>query len=173
MDEILVRIPCPDCGHDIEVMDGPGGVATCAGCHRDFALKGRLCPDCGTYHAKKTAVCRQCHHPLSRTCDNCGASNWAGDETCHKCGTPLDIFSGLKVGGERPLKADWIEQINRDTEAASQKRMAGMVEKEEKRQADVARRDAKKKAEEQKMLIMAVSGLAVVVVIAIVFVLLF
>ncbi len=151
-------------------MDGHGGVATCAGCHKDYVLKGRLCPDCGTYHAKKTAVCANCSHPLYRTCDECATSNWAGDVVCQKCGSPLDIFSGLKVGGERPLKTELIDKINRESEAASQKRMARMVKKEEKRQADNARREAKKKAEEQKIILLAAVGLVIVVLIVIAFV---
>jgi len=173
MDEILDRIPCPNCRAEIEVMVGHGKSVDCSVCHQNFVLNGRLCPDCGRYHEKKTAVCSQCHHQLTRVCDECATSNWAGDEVCQKCDTPLDVLSGLKVGGERPLKADWIEQINRDSEAASQQWMAGMMEKEDQRQADVARRDAKKNAEERKILIMAVVGVAIVVISVVIFLLLF
>lgn len=150
-----------------------GESVDCPVCHKNFVLNGRLCPDCGRYHAKKTAVCSQCHHPLTHVCSECATSNWAGDDLCQKCGTPLDVLAGLKMGGERPLKADWIEQINRDSEASSQKRMAGMMEKEAHRQADVARRDARKKAEETKMLVVAFGGAAIVIIFVIVFLLLF
>lgn len=173
MNEILDRIPCPNCRAEMVVMDDHGDVVDCAVCGRSFVLNGRLCPDCGRYHEKKTAVCTQCHHPLIRNCDECTTANWAGDEVCQKCGTPLDVFSGLKVGGKRPLKADLIEQINRESEVNSQKRMAGMMEKEELRQADVARREAKKNAEETKMLLIALVGVAIIVISVIIFLLLF
>ena len=173
MSEILDRIPCPNCRNEIEVMIGHGESVDCPVCHQNYVLNGRLCPDCGRYHEKKTAVCSQCHHQLVRVCDECTSSNWAGDEVCQKCGTPLDVLSGLKVGGKRPLKAAWIEQINRDSEAASQERMAGMMEKEAQRQADAARYEAKKSAEDQKMVMAAIGGLAAVIILVILFILLF
>ena len=173
MNEILDRIPCPNCRYQIEVMVEHGESVDCPVCHQHVVLNGRLCPDCGQYHEKKTAVCAQCHHPLTYVCNECATGNWAGDDVCQKCGTSLDVLAGLKVAGERPLKAEWIEQINRDAEASSQKRMAGMMEKEGQRQADAARREAKRNAEEQKLLLMGVGGLAVVVILAILFILLF
>ncbi len=169
MNEILDIVSCPHCGRDIEVMVEHGESVLCASCRRVYVLAGQLCMDCGTYHVEKTAVCSRCFRPLSRTCDNCAASNWAADEVCGQCGSPLDIFSGLKGGGERPLTADLIKKVNSESEAASKKRMAGMMKKEAERQADNARREAKKKAEEKKMMLYAVGIFAIVALIITVF----
>lgn len=161
------EVTCPYC-EQVMMVDERLDEVTCGQCQHDFRLLNRLCPNCGTYHEQETAVCEECGQPLSRLCNNCHTANWAGNDHCKACSEPLTTFSlvnasTLKGNIKRQQEhQQFAREVKIKEEEDSKKRMAGMLAKEQKRQAELQRLSQQKR--QQDYLLLGIGAVLVVVV---------
>lgn len=171
---ILEEVACPNCQNPIDVREH-GAHVVCDACGSRFILRGRLCPHCNTYHEEERDFCAQCGEPLTRVCRQCGTDNWAGDEYCAACGAALDIFDLLALQDEQVRHAflekrrQQIRQLREREEAASAGRREELEAIEAARQAEVNRRLAQQREQERRLLLIVFAGVAVFVVLLVVY----
>lgn len=153
--EILQQVVCPSCQNPIDVRRH-GQHVVCDACGSHYILRGRLCPNCNTYHSTEKPFCGACGTALERVCRNCNTNNWAGDEYCIRCGQPMDIFEILALQ-HKDKRREYlarrhaqIRDLRAQEEEASQKRMAELeaiaaaYEQEEQRRLALRRAQDKK-----------------------------
>ena len=171
----LSHIPCTFCqGAGLEVQTATRAV--CKFCGTVNSLEGVLCAECASLNPAKADVCGECGRGLYRACVNCGTRNWNGHDHCEKCGQPLDTLSFMapRSGQNTASRLDEQQRGSRSLKAqeasAADRRMAGMMEIEERRQQTL--RAAGERSAANERLIMTVTIVAVVaflVLVAVVF----
>lgn len=169
---ILEKVSCPSCGSPIQLNQltdkGEGAYIHCDACGSEFILRGHICPYCGAYHEQEMSFCRQCGQSLIRRCPKCEYNNWIGNEYCLQCGAVLDILELIVqrhnhgTAGRLNLQMDKARALKDAEEAASRARQARLMEKERRRQEQIRRDLAERKAQEQKMYTYFLIGVVVV-----------
>ena len=97
---------------------------------------------------------------MNRVCQKCYTRNWAGDEYCKNCGAAMDIFELLHIQTAQTTADRLYEQQKRSREykeqerIASEKRMAELMEIEDERQRELARRREIQKKKDQRTYLM-------------------
>lgn len=160
---MLHDLACPSCGAPGLEPRQPDGALVCKFCGHEYSTHGRVpCPHCDTLNDPHADFCAQCGKKLKRSCPACGFENWAGAEFCSQCGRDLDTLEIITSRYAQGFK-DTLQQqrqqagsLKAGEEAASQKRLAVMWEKERQRQAEMAKDRSRQKAQQNMLLIMAV-----------------
>lgn len=167
-----IIVECPNCNQPVNVT-GLSESATCPTCTHQFPLNSHFCPDCFSFYEDETAVCIQCSAAINLVCHRCDTSNWAGNEICRNCGAELDIFEMIHdhtKQGERERLQKMMREANQIKAAelkAADQRMAVLMEIEQERQIELARRQAIQKRKETIMLTLGI-GIAVLFLLALV-----
>src|ERR1041384_33886 len=133
---MLREIPCSHCaGVGLELQ--PDGSALCKFCGAQNTLAGPICPRCERVNPAGAEHCEICRQVLTRVCPNCQSKNWSGADRCTQCGQSLDALEFVARRWLTDVRSEQQQQapgIKAQEEAASQRRMAQMLEMEERRQ---------------------------------------
>jgi ribosomal protein L40E len=173
----LEQLECPDCGSNTLVSNADGTM-TCSFCGNHYAApEGGVCPACGEVNDKEAGYCRQCGYDLIRECPRCGADNPHGATHCQNCGRSLSVLETV-VERVQMRTADRLDRQMRDAgdikaqeEAASQRRLEEMWEREYERQQAIAEAQIEQKRQEMLLMRLAFAGVALFILILIVAVL--
>ncbi len=155
---MLIELACPNCKNSIDPRDH-GKHVTCDACGSQFILDGHFCANCHAYYSEERGFCQECGSAMNRVCRKCNTPNWAGDEYCQKCGAALDIFELLHQQNQHKTADRLIEQQESARElkakeaAASEKRMADLVNIERERQIKLAQRRQVQKQKDKQLFI--------------------
>ncbi|WP_420627692.1 double zinc ribbon domain-containing protein [Candidatus Leptofilum sp.] len=169
-DDILVQLACPSCTHPINLKE-QGQQISCPACSSHLLLDGHVCPNCGEYHKVDSGFCHTCGTALTRTCERCHTRNWAGAEYCQDCGAALDIFQLLSLHNKHSTMSRLDEQMREaqffkeKEKADSERRMTGLIEKEQARLQDIRERQAAQKKQDQQLIFTAVLVLSLFILI--------
>jgi ribosomal protein L40E len=173
----LEQLECPDCGSKA-LVSNPDGTMTCSFCGNHYAApEGVLCPACGEVNDAKAGYCRQCGYDLIRECPRCGADNPHGATHCQNCGRSLSVLETVVERAQIRTADRLVRQmheagdIKAQEEAASQRRLEEMWEREYERQQTIAEAQAEQKRQEMLLMRLALIGVALFIVILIVVVL--
>ncbi len=176
----MYQIACPNCtaALDLRRRSADGAYVYCEACGSEFALKGHVCPYCGTYHEQEVGFCHRCGAGLTRRCPKCDTVNWIGNEYCTNCGASLDILELIvqrhiqDVEGRLYQQMDEAERVKAAEMAASQARMERLLAEEREFQAAIQQRLLEQKRQERKILTIVLSVAVVLFVVIIVIALL-
>ena len=169
---LIPEMRCPVCDKGIELNSDVVDV-TCLQCQTTLHLRDRLCPNCGTYHSQPPASCSNCGLGMTARCPSCNVPNWTGDEICQQCGADLDLIARLTAQASTAerlhVQMNRAHAIKAQEEAASNARLAHMLEEEKAEREALRRRLEAQQAQEQKMLKIVIIGAGLLLVILIVY----
>lgn len=169
---LIPAMTCPVCGTSIELSSDVVDV-TCPECETALHLRDRLCPNCGTYHSQPPSSCSTCGLGMTALCPQCGARNWTGDTVCQACSTTLDLIGRLTAQADTSQRLQ--DQMTRaraikaKEEAASNARLARMLEEEQAEREALRRRLEAQKAQERNLLTMISVAMGILLLIVIVY----
>ncbi len=135
---------CPHCIAPLPIPDD-GAKLLCHHCQTTVYVTGYLCVYCHNYEENERNFCGECERPLKQICHHCQTPNWAGNTQCQNCDTPLDTIErhrfqstegSTELAQQQMSRAHHIKSIEQQS---SEKRMAGMLKKEEARQMEEER----------------------------------
>jgi hypothetical protein len=174
---MLNEIACPHCGQQELAAQEPTGLVVCTRCGLKYANDDPIaCPKCEAINSKTASYCSTCGEALKQKCQNCGAENWAGAYTCVSCKQSLNSVEAIAQRHSQGYRGTLEEQrrganaLKAQEAVASRKRMAGLMDTENKRQAQLAQQMAEQKAQQTRLLLAAAIVLVIFVVAAVFFV---
>ena len=169
---LIPEMTCPVCGTSID-LDNDTVDVTCPGCEATLHLRDRLCPECGTYHSQPPASCSNCGLGMTARCPQCSAQNWTGDTVCQSCGARLDLIARLTAQADTTQRLQdqmkRAQAIKAKEEAASNARLARMLEEEQAEREALRRRLEAQKAQERKILTIVAVATGILVLMVIVY----
>ena len=171
---MLREMNCPACGAPGLEPHQPDGAVVCKFCGNEFAKNNTVaCPYCEAINHPQADFCAKCGEKLKLTCPACGVENWAGAEYCATCGRNLDALASMTNRHAQGFKGTLQQQrdianlIKAEEETASQKRMGGLWEIEQRRQDELERQKARQ-VTQQNVLLSIVLAVALLFVLALV-----
>ena len=170
---LLREIECPNCGAPVTSQDEEEQIQ-CHFCGTLLNLQRSLCPACQFVNPEGTRFCTQCGESILRICPACEHENWAGVEHCANCGRVLDMLEIMTKSRVRDTRARMAQQRQealaakiRET-AQAEARMEQYWQMEQDRQVEAAKRAARHRQRERKVIVGFLIGAAACILLLIV-----
>ena len=169
----LKEIPCSNCGGaGLELQND--GQAVCRFCGTANLIGGEICPECGHVNALGAEYCESCQQTLIRYCPACQTKNWSGLDNCAVCGQQLDALAYLNERWQlntpeaKQQQLQDVRALKASEDEAAQRRMAKMMEQEQRRQKEIHTAAARRAESEKQIMTYLAIGLVAVVVMVII-----